>query len=233
MKRTNKIITFIKFFLPLLLFFNFLPVKGQDNFYVVLNPMFAVGISNDSRWSFFFGIEKQDLIYGDDQWIFTPKQISVSAFGNYLIGTNSFFGLGLEYKFRSHFEDKIKDEQKIALQYGVFKKYKVFKIGHRFRFEEHLKVENSYRTRYRFLMEFPLSQNQIYKNSIFLIFNTEVLWTISKKISPNFGVWTGSSLGYGISDNLRATFGIQYRYENYTHIPTAKFFIQSGIFFSL
>ena len=195
--------------------------------------MFAVGISIDTRWSFFFGIENQDLIYGDDQWIFTPKQISVSAFGNYLIGTNSFFGLGLEYKFRSIFDEKFKDEPKIALQYGVFKKYNIFKIEHRFRFEEHLKVENSYRTRYRFQMEFPLGQNQIYKNSIFLIFNTEVLWTISKNISPNFGVCTGSSLAYIISDHLRATFGIQYRYENYTHIPITKFFIQSGMSLSL
>jgi hypothetical protein len=233
MKRTNKIITFIKFFLPLLLFFNFFHVKGQDNFYVVLNPTFAVGISNETRWYFHFGIDNQDLIYGDDQWILTPKQISVSAFGNYLIGTNSFFGLGLEYKSRNIFDEKIKDEQKITLQYGVFKKYKVFKIENRFRFEEHLKVENSYRTRYRFQMEFPLVQSQIYKNSIFLILNTEVLWAISKNISPNFGVWTGSSLAYKISDHLRATFCIQYRYENYTHIPITKFFIQNGMSLSL
>lgn len=197
----------------------------------MLNPVFAIDFKPETRWSFFFVFANEDLIYKDDQRIFISKHISLSPFVNYLVASNSLLGVGIEYKFRNIFNEKLNNEIQIFQQYLVFKKHINSKTDHRFRFEEHLKEENSYRIRYRFSMELPLGRS--HKNFIFLIVNSEALWTISKNILPTFDVYTGSSIIYVISNNMRVTFGLQYRYENYTHNPYRRLFLQSGMFLSL
>lgn len=220
----------------LLLVFTILGVqntKAQENFSMLIDPDISVNISTDSRWSYNFNLSNRDIIYENGNYNFDALHLQLSHFTSYEIGFYSKVSLGIRYRFKEIFDKNTQDEVRIVEQYGHSRKFNALKIAHRVRLEQRFRQITTYRPRYRFSVELPLSGQRIDQSEFFIIGNTEALWSLGREERPSLEQRLSFALGNEIGKNTKATLGVQYRYEDYTRSPGHELFITSEITLSL
>jgi len=208
-------------------------LKAQENFSMLIDPDFSVNIDTQSRWSYNFNISNRDLIYDDGAYDFEAQHLQLSHFTSYEVGFYSKLSLGVRYRFKEMFEKDDQDEVRIVQQFGHSRKFNLLKIAHRARFEQRLREITTYRTRYRFSVELPLSGQRVDPSEFFIIANTEALFSVGKEEQPKLEQRFSIALGNDIWEKTKATLGLQYRYEDYTGNPGSELFITSEIILSL
>ncbi|MBZ9729591.1 DUF2490 domain-containing protein [Salegentibacter sp. JZCK2] len=207
--------------------------KAQENFSMLIDPDFTINIDPDSRWSYNFNLSNRDIIYEDGEYNFDAKHLQLSHFTSYEVGFYSKLSLGIRYRFKEIFDKDIQDEVRIVEQFGHSRKYNSLKVAHRARFEQRLREITTYRTRYRFSVELPLSGQRVDPNEFFIIGNTEALFSVGSEERPKLEQRFSLALGNEIWAKTKATLGLQYRYEDYTGNPASELFITSEVILSL
>jgi hypothetical protein len=208
-------------------------IKAQENFSMLIDPDFSINIDTDSRWSYNFNLSNRDIIYEDGDYNFDAQHLQLSHFTSYEIGFYSKVSLGISYRFKEIFDKDIQDEIRLVEQFGHSRKFNALKIAHRARFEQRLREITTYRTRYRFSAELPLSGQRVDQSEFFIIANTEALFSLGSEERPKLEQRFSIALGNDIWAKTKATLGLQYRYEDYTGNPASELFITSEIILSL
>lgn len=203
--------------------------NAQEDFTVLLEPEFSLNIDSPNRWSYNFGLSNRDLIYANEESIFEVRHVEITHFSSYEIGFYSKISLGFRYRFREAFNENLEDEKRFIQQYGHSRKYNALKIAHRVRLEERFREYTTFRARYEFSVEMPLSGLRIDQKEFFLVADSEALWSMGKFEKPSFEHRIGLSIGNDISKKTKATLGLEFRYTDYTNQPESELFIQTGI----
>ncbi len=220
----------------LLLFFalvSYKKTRAQEDFSMLIDPEFSLNINTNSRWSYNFNFSNRDILFENKDYNFEAQHLQLSHFTSYEIGFYSKVSLGIRYRFKEIFDKDIQDEIRIVEQFGHSRKFNALKIAHRIRLEQRLREIITYRTRYRFSAELPLSGQRIDQSEFFIIGNTEALFSVGREERPKLEQRFSIALGNDIWANTKATLGLQYRYEDYTGNPGSELFITSEITLSL
>jgi len=224
--------------LLLSVFFLFISYTGysQTNFTGYINPEISINISNESPWSHSFGIAQRDVVYTDYENIndfnkeldFQYKFLELNHYTSRQIGFHSKLSAGIRYRF----EDG-KNETRIIEQYAYSKKIGRIKIAHRLRLAQRYREIATFRTRYRFSVEFPLQGDKVNPKEFSLVTSTEAVWEMGKKERPNLGQRFAAQINYRLFENTRLNLGLEYRHRDYTHSPYVEVFLLSGLKISL
>jgi hypothetical protein len=220
-------------FLLAFVLLNFQTLKAQENFSMLVDPEFSLNIDTPSRWSYNFGLTNRDIIYENEAYNFDAQHIELSHFTSYEIAFYSKVSLGIKYRFKEIFHKDQQDEVRIIQQFGNSRKFNLLKIAHRARFEQRFRENTTFRTRYRFSVELPLSGQRVDQSEFFIVGNTEALWSLGNKERPSLEQRFSIALGNDIWTNIKASLGLQYRYDDYTGNPGSELFITSEINLSL
>ncbi|MDT0678423.1 DUF2490 domain-containing protein [Autumnicola musiva] len=226
-------ISYFKYFIPISFFLSCLSMKAQENFSLLAEPEISLNLNTPNRWSFNFAAANRDLLYADESGVFEAQFIDLTHFSSYEVGFYSKMSLGIRYRFREIFNEDVTDELRLIQQYGHSRKYNKLKLAHRARLEERFRENTTFRTRYEFSVESPLSGLRLDRNEFFVVADTEALWSFGKFEKPSFEQRLGLSIGNQIGENTKASIGLQFRYDDYTNNPSSELFIQTGISISL
>ena len=222
-----------KHFLLILLFLISGVSSAQSDLSIYAEPEFSLNLDQPNRWSFNFELGNRNLVLENEKGIFEARHLELSHFTSYEIGFYSKLSLGLRYRFRELFDDSQQDEVRITQQYGRSRKYDLLKLAHRVRFEQRLREETSFRSRYEFSLEFPLNGTRIDRYEFFMVLNTEALWSIGKAQKPSFEQRIGFAIGNEIFQNTKADLGLEYRLDDYTNETASEIFITTGVTISI
>lgn len=226
------IIPFRKLF-AFCLFFPCALAEAQENLSVYNEPGLSVEFDTETSWAYSFGIAHRRIVYLEEEYVFAARNLEFSHVTTYKTKNAGKFGLGIKYKFIELFDENSHDELRITQQYNYSIKHPGIKTGHRFRLEERFEENTSFRVRYRFSAEIPLSGKKTNENGFFLIAETEALLSMEKTSAPEIDQRFGLSVGKSLWENIEIELGLEYQYEDYTHDPEVELFILSGVSISL
>lgn len=197
--------------------------KAQNDLAILAEPELKINLSNEGPWSYDFGIEYRNLAYLKE-FKFEGQHVELSHTTRYSLGKYGKVGLGIKYRFKEVFEALWHDELRFIEEYSLSHKRKRLKIGHRFRFEQRLRENTSFRLRYRLSFGFPLTHSKEKIKGWEFKANAAILWSFAKTNRSELEQRLGISLKKGISENTNLSFGPEYRYQNYIHDPESALF---------
>ena len=225
--------SFLKILICFSLIFAFSANRAQaqeDDFFMLIEPEFAVGIGTEGRWAYSFAISHRDIIYAEDEFVFEPQHIELAHSTAYALAENHAVSLGLKYRFEELYDETETNEIRLIEEYENSGMINSVEREHRVRFEQRFRESTTFRARYRFALEFPLNGSE---GDLALGANTETLWSFGQEHEPELDQRLELTIAKGLSDNSAITFGFQYRYEDYTHNPVSNLFFISGFKLSL
>ena len=225
--------SFSKLFFLFLLFFCLQNVAAQENFSSFLEPDISINLDRPNRWSFNFGIANRNGIYSNQESEFDTEFIELSHFSSYEVGFYGKVSLGIRYRFNEMFDENAHDEVRITEQYSRSRNYNALKVAHRFRFEQRLRSNTVYRTRYQFSIQLPLNGERVDQQEFFVKADTEALLSLSKTTKPGLSQRFGLALGRELSESVIADFGTEYRFDDYNLNTGHELFFLLGLTFSL
>ncbi|MCP9199539.1 DUF2490 domain-containing protein [Gramella sp. GC03-9] len=218
----------------LLVLFMTLGFQAQSqNFSSFLEPDVSLNLDRPNRWSFNFGIANRNLIHSEGETLFDARFLELSHFTSYEVGFYGKLSLGVRYRFNELLEDNSADEIRLTEQYSRSRKYNALKVAQRFRFEQRFRATTSYRTRYQFTLELPLSGERLDQNEFFLVGNTEALLSFGSDRKPGLEQRIGLSLGRELAKGTKLDMGTEYRLANYNQITRHELFFYTGLNISL
>ncbi len=200
----------------------------EKDFAVFLEPEIAVGIDPDNPWAYSFGVANRNIVYNENKFQVDTRFIELSHFTGYSLNDNQEIGIGIRYRFEESFVENQDNEIRFLQEYENSRSYNYFELSHRFRIEERFREITSFRGRYQLSLEFPLdgsSENQEFT----LETATESLWSLGKDELPELAQRISLGLGANLNQTTSASFGVQFRYEDYTHDPETELFIFTGL----
>jgi len=213
-----------------------LPFLGQSqNFTGLLNPEASLTIKNESPWSYTFGTAYRNSLYShienynelNNKLKFNGQFLEFNHYTNLQVASNHKFSAGVRYRFIETFTGK-HNETRFVEQYSYSKKYEGFKIAHRIRLAQRLREKTTFRTRYRFSVELPLSGK-----NMSLVNSAEGVWEFGSDEIANFGVRYSSYFAFKIFENTSFNLGLEYRYRNFTKDPYTQLFLVSNLKISI
>lgn len=196
--------------------------KAQNNFIGLTKPTFALKMKTDSLWSFSLGAAYRDMIYQNANFDFKTQYLELNGFATYSLDRNQDFSIGFRHKFKTLFKSTAMDEKRLIVQYKLAQKSGETHFEQRLRVEERFREINTFRSRYRFEFSLPLRQNKPILKQIFLIAQSEALWSVGHNERPSFDQRIFMGLSKLLSLHTAADIGFQYRFEDYTHQPSHK-----------
>lgn len=211
-----------------------LNLQSQDNTTAYWEPEVSLNYKATPLLKQNFSLSNRNYIYNDQKAQLTVRQIEISHFSSLAIDPYKSIGLGIQYRFREAFENDKENELRFTEQFNIAKKTSSARLGHRFRIEQRIRPTSSeHRFRYRFAVDIPLKGLKMDIGEPYLVATTESLLSLGKSIKPMYDQRITSQIGWSISHNLKAQFGIQYRMENYTERTEHVFFILNSLVISL
>jgi hypothetical protein len=217
--------------------FLLLPISGlfaQEEFSAFYEPELSVSFKQDtSKWSYNFALSNRNAVYENEDSQFHALFLDFQHFTNYEVGLYGKLSLGLKIRSLEIFDETAHDEIRLTGQYGYSRKYNNLKIAHRLRFENRFEDVTSYRTRYRFSVEFPLSGVKTNRNEFFLGLKTETLFSFGEFMVPELDQRIGADLGYQLFEDTEISLGLEYQYDDYLHDPEPELFVLTGVSISL
>lgn len=218
-------------FLVLLLF----PVLlcAQSNFTGLSNIEANVNFETDSLWTFDFDLARRDVLYDQERFEIQGQHFEFTQVTQLKIGDGFKLGAGLRYYTKNLFNDEKQDELRVLQQLSYKKKSTTIAFKHRFRFSQRFRERISLRSRYRFGIEFPLSNSTSNKNPLYLSLQTESVLEFGKYEKPSFGQRLASKIGFELFEQTSASLGFEYRYRDYTNNPYTQLYFLAGISLSL
>lgn len=202
------------FSLLFLLILNLSSVKAQNYFATHLGIDFNIPFKN--KYGLDAGIAHRNFLYENAskkadylELIFLPY---------YKLNSKNKVSTGVKFKNKQLFEKEFKDELRFIQQFDqTFKKEK-FNIKTRFRIEERIRNQFSFRNRYKVGFYFPVlnsKEEKIWE----LHTETEALWNIPLKGKTSFDQRFSFGISKMLSENYDLFFQIQYRNIDYTNHP--------------
>lgn len=203
-------------------------MNAQDELPAYLEPEIQINYGPENKWSHRFKIGNRELINAGDKSYFQVKFIDLTHFTKYELNARNEIGFGIRYRFREVFEDFKQDEIRIMQQYEHSRTFTNFNLSHEIRVEQRFREINSLRTRYELSFKFPLG-NQLENAGTFLTAATDALWSTGKDERPSLEQRFSVELDKELWTNTSGSFGIEYRYDDYTGDPSSEFFILAGL----
>ncbi|QYA25126.1 DUF2490 domain-containing protein [Gramella sp. MT6] len=225
--------SFSKLFLSFLLLLFANNIAAQDNFSSFLEPDISINLDRPNRWSFNFGLANRNGVYSGQETEFDTEFIELSHFSSYEVGFYGKLSLGIRYRFNEMFNERAHDEIRITQQYSRSRNYNALKIAHRFRFEQRLRSNTIYRTRYQFSVQIPLNGERVDQKEFFVKADTEALYNFSKANKPGLSHRFGLALGRELNESITADFGTEYRLDDYNLDPAHELFFVLGLTLSI
>lgn len=217
-------LSFRKFLIPIFLLFT-CSMFSQGNFGAYAEPKISVNLDPANRWSFNFGIANRNFIPTEDAEEFEVQQVELGHFTSYEVGFYSKLSLGVLYRLRN----ARADEKRITIQFGSSRKYNLIKVAHRARLEQRWRPDDSYRTRYQFAVELPLSGDRVDQKEYFVVTSTEALLSFGQGRKPSLEQRLGLSLGRELSRGNKLSLGLEYQLDDYTNDMVHELFLLAGL----
>lgn len=216
-----------------LLFFIFSAnTQAQNELRVLLEPDVKFGYGPDSRWSHSFTVGNRELLYKNEETYFQLRHIEFTQFTKYELNDRNEIGLGIRYRFEEAFDDMEQDELRIMENYEHTRSFTNFVLSHELRLEQRFREINTFRTRYELAFEFPLGGN-LENADTFLSAATEALWSMGREERPAFEQRFTVEVEKALWENTAGSFGLEYRFGDYTRVPSNTLVIQAGLAFDI
>lgn len=191
-------------------------VRAQDNLTGYWQPQFAISYKVAQLYSHNFSVAQRSYWFDDDTFKFKVRQLDIVHFSKFSIRDNQDIALGIQYRFRTIFEDK-EDELRFTQQFNHTARPLVVRFGHRFRSEQRItQSQTVHRFRYRFALDFPLKGEKLNSGEPYFIGGFENLLSVSKNSTPQCDTRLTGQLGWRLAGGTKLQFGLEYRCEDYT-----------------
>lgn len=204
--------TKLKYLLLLDLLMSFLGFS-QDNFTSFGESGLTLNHKVSDYYSINFSARARYFLYQDSEFTFENRQLDFVHFSTYKVDYNNSISFGIQYRQRENFDDG-SNEVRLTQQYNYTKQKFALRFGHRFRFEQRFLDDLTiFRSRYRFVLDFPLDGEKLDIGEPYLITSMEALLSLVKDEKPETDHRTTVQLGWQISKKLKIQTGLEYRFE--------------------
>ncbi len=224
----------IRLFIYLSLFWYGTLLFGQDNFTGLIQPKIALNYKLSENYKHNFSVAQRNYFFRNETYGIRIRQLDVVHFSNLRVANNQSIAFGIQYRFRTIFEDTKFNELRFTQQYNVTHKPRNIRYGHRLRAQQRITTQQTvHRFRYRFAIDFPLKGEQIDIGEPYFVTNTEFLLSIAENKLPQYDQRIAANVGWLITSKTKLQAGIQYRIEDFTHQTRFEFFIHTNLILSL
>jgi hypothetical protein len=138
--------------------------------------------------------------------------------------------VGYKYRMVDPIEELDVFEHRLTQQAAFTHIDKRFRLVSRVRLEQRMRSSSfAHRYRYRLSTDFPLSGEKIDAREFFLVFSSEALF---EAVSGGLNTWENrlsASLGYAVSNNIKADLTVTYRIEDINLEFETILFISTGL----
>jgi len=202
--------------------------QAQNEFTGYFEPAFELSHQVNTRYSYSFAIENQNIIYIEDRLDYTVKQIDLSHLSEYRWHPELTVGLGVQYRIEKIFDRHEENELRFQQQLIYTPKTSRFTTKHRVRMEQRLYAsENKHRLRYQLGYTFPLHANNA--REPYLKIDTESLLEIAKTQKPEFEQRVGVGLGWLMGPKTTLQLGVEYQLEDFTQDLSHEVFLLAEV----
>lgn len=203
-------------FVSLLLLLISASVKGQENLTGYWQPHIAINYPVSGSYSHNFSIANRNYIFDNEEFTLKGRQLDVVHFSNLKVKDNQSIALGVQYRFRSNFENR-ENELRLTQQYNITNQPFAIRYGHRFRTEQ--RITNSlttHRFRYRFAVDFPLIGEKLDVGEPYFVGSFENLLSVAKYNAPQYDARLSGQVGWQLNGGIKFQVGVEYRMEDYS-----------------
>ncbi len=203
-------------FVSLLLLLISASVKGQENLTGYWQPQIAINYPVSGSYSHNFSIANRNYIFDNEEFTLKGRQLDVVHFSNLKVKDNQSIALGVQYRFRSNFENR-ENELRLTQQYNITNQPFAIRYGHRFRTEQ--RITNSlttHRFRYRFAVDFPLIGEKLDVGEPYFVGSFENLLSVAKYNAPQYDARLSGQVGWQLNGGIKFQVGVEYRMEDYS-----------------
>mgnify|MGYP003128786697 FL=1 len=191
-------------------------VKGQENLTGYWQPQIAINYPVSGSYSHNFSIANRNYIFDNEEFTLKGRQLDVVHFSNLKVRDNQSIALGVQYRFRSNFENR-ENELRLTQQYNITNQPFAIRYGHRFRTEQ--RITNSlttHRFRYRFALDFPLVGEKLDVGEPYFVGSLENLLSVAKYNAPQYDARLSGQVGWQLNGGIKFQVGVEYRMEDYS-----------------
>ena len=216
------------------LLFVSLTLYGQSTFDGYMQSQFVLDYKVLPLYSHTNGVELQNTFVTENESFWRVQQIDVYHFSQLKILDNQSIAVGLQYRIEETFVPEIDDEFRLTEQYNYNRRGTYFRHGHRVRVEQQFKEDvTEHRFRYRYTMDIPIKGIQLDLNELYVAMATESLLEVVKGDHSEYDQRIYLDAGLFLNKTIGFEFGLEYRFEDYTHTPTHTLIINSSVNISL
>ena len=206
---------------------------GQNNVTAYFEPDISLNYDLATNYSHNFKISQRSYIY-DDDFRFKARQLDISHFSKFKIRYNQSIALGLQYRFRSTFENDRENELRITQQYNITRKSANIRFGNRFRTEQRITPSlTTHRFRYRLALDAPLNGEKLDVGEAYFVASTESLLSVARQNRPEYDQRISAHIGWLLNKETKLQLGTEYRAENFAHRTEHVLFMLASLVLSL
>lgn len=215
----------------MILSFALLKVCAQDRRRMVWEGGVAVDYTIIKNISFNTSLAQRSSFLEDAEGNFT--ELSFLEFNHFFTKkVNPALKLSLGYKFRTvePVEDFEFFEHRLTQQAALTHFERRFRLVSRLRLEQRIRSSTfAHRYRYRLSTDFPLSGEKIDAQEFFLVLSSELLLEIVEEESNTLENRLSGSLGYAISEKIKADLNFTCRIEDINLDVVVVLFVTTGL----
>ena len=191
-------------------------LAAQENLTGYWQPQFSLNYDVNGTYAHNFSLANRNYIFDKEQLLLKGRQLDLAHFSTLKIHDNQSIALGVQYRYRSNFENR-GNELRFTQQYNVTHKPNVVRFGHRMRTEQRMtKSLTIHRFRYRFAMDFPLKGEKLDLGEPYFVGSFENLLSVSKSNAPQYDTRLSVQMGWQVGQSLKLQAGLEYRLEGYS-----------------
>lgn len=206
---------FTKWPIALLLLLSNCWLGAQENLTGYWQPQFSLNYDVTGTYSHNFSLVNRNYILDEQQFLLKGRQLDLAHFSSLKIQDNQSIAFGVQYRFRSNFENK-ENELRLTQQYNITHKPNVVRFGHRLRVEQRItKPLTIHRFRYRWALDFPLKGQDLDLGEPYFVGSFENLLSVSKGNSSQYDFRLTGQVGWQLGPTLKLQAGMEYRLEDY------------------
>ena len=213
---------------------SFSAIYAQENLPILTDSEFSVNIKLSDSWLLTTGLANRNYIKENDDFVFEEIHIEINEYAEYRINETKKLSFGALYRFKESFDKTEKDEIRFVQQYSNLVKQGILNITYRIRQEERIREKLSYRTRFRLSFLFPLQTELKNKtNQFYLATDTETVWSYGNFEKPELGQRLKLAIQKNLFQEVKFSFGPEFRYSNYINSPKSELFIITDLSLNL
>lgn len=207
---------------------------AQENFIAYWDAQIGLNHKVAAGYSQNFSVMDRSFIYNSEELQLKVRNLDLSHLSNFRLKDRQSISFGLLYRFRHNFDENKNDELRFTEQYLINHGTKRLQYWHRLQSEQRLMQSFTvHRFRYRLELAYPLQGESLEIGETYLLGSSESFLSIANSSVPKYDQNIKCTLGWFLMNNAKLQTGLEYRFQDYTHLKNQSCFISTALLLTI